>query len=99
MQTRDYGSALQTEIDGWKSKTYGAFARFDEVPAEEMGELRPFLSELKDVVEEHTARLENLSKMCPRGLSAEKPKSHRFAWLKEFWDEVERYQQHRPPHL
>ena len=99
MQTRDYCSALQTELDGWKVKTHGAFARFEEAPADEMEKLRPFLSELKDAVEEHTARLENLSKMCPRDLSAKKPRSHRFAWLKEFWDEVGRYQQHRPPHL
>ena len=51
MEVMDYCSSMRTEVNSWKSKTHGAFARFDEVPAEDMEKLRPFLSELKEVVD------------------------------------------------
>jgi hypothetical protein len=99
MEARDYFSTMQSEVDSWKEKAHEAIGRFDHVPTAEMEKLRPFLDELKEVVEGHIARLEDLSTFCPRELSPPRSKSRRFAKLKEFWDEVGRYYQHRPPHL
>ena len=96
MEAMDYCSTMRTEVNRWKSRTHEAFARFDEVPVGEMEKLRPFLSELKDIVEEHNARLENLSKMCPRELSAEKPKSDRYAEPTTLWQDLKRSVRYRP---
>jgi hypothetical protein len=95
MEAIDYCSTLRTEVNSWKSKTHEAFARLDEVPVEEMEKLRPFLSELKTVFEEHTARLENLSKECPAGFAEKKPESGK---LKSFWQRLGEgeYQWYRP---
>ena len=96
METMDYCSTMRTEVNSLKSKTHDAFARFNEVPLEEMEKLRPFMSELKTVVEEHTARLESLSKMCPSELSAQRPKSERFAKPTTLWQDLKRSLRYRP---
>ena len=96
MEAMDYCSTMRTEVNSWRSKTHDAFARFDEVSLEEMEKLRPFLSELEAVVEEHTARLENLSKLCTSELSAEKPKSDRFTEPKTLWQDLKRSLRCRP---
>ena len=95
MEAIDYCSAMRTEVDSWKSKAHDAFAGFDEVLVEEVEKLRPFLSDLKEVVEEHTARMENLSKMCPNELSAPKPKTDRLA-EPTLWQDLKRSLRYRP---
>ena len=100
MEARDYCSTMRTEVSGWKSKADDAFARFGEVPVEEMEKLRPFLSELKGVVEEHTARLENLSKECPADFAGQKVRNGESAASKRFWQGLrEGHHQWYRPHL
>ena len=95
MEAIDYCSAMRTEVDRWKTKEQDAFAKFDGVPLEEREKLRPFLSELKAVVEEHTARLEDLSKQCPNELSAPKPKTDRLA-EPTLWEDIKRSVRYGP---
>ena len=99
MEARDYFSTMQNEVKNWKEKASDVIGRFDHVPPEEMEKLRPFLDELKVAIEDHVERLEELSTFCPSDVRSPKLKRQRFAWLREFWEEVGRYQQHRPPHL
>ena len=95
MEAIDYCSAMRTEVDRWKTKEQDAFAKFDGVPLEEREKLRPFLSELKAVVEEHTARLENLNKECPVELSAPEPETDRLA-EPTLWQDLKRTLWYRP---
>jgi len=99
MEARDYFLTMQTEVRSWKEKAHNAIGKFDHMATPDMEKLRPFLDELKAVMEGHIARLEDLSTYCPRELNPPRRKSRRFARLKEFWEEVGRYYQHRPPHL
>jgi hypothetical protein len=98
MEAIDYCSTLRTEVNSWKTKAHDAIGRFDELPAEEMEKLHSSLSELKAVVEEHTARLEDLSKMCPEELITKKPKSEseRSAAPRTFWQDLRRSMRYRP---
>ena len=100
MEAMDYCSTMRTEVNSWKSRTHEAFARFDEVPADKMEKLRPFLNELKGVVEEHTARLENLSKECPADFAGQMVKSGKSAALKRSWHKLGEGEYHwYRPHL
>jgi predicted nuclease with TOPRIM domain len=98
MEAKNYCATMQTELDSWKAKTRDAIRKFDTMPAEEMDKLRPFLTELKAVVQEHTARLESLSKECPADLGGERAERGTFAGLKRFWRELGEgeYQWYRP---
>ena len=99
MEARDYCSAMRTEVDSWRSKAHDTIGKFTDVPEEEMEKLRPFLSELKAVVEEHTARLENLSEECPADFAGQKAKNGKFAETKKgFWNRRREgeYQWYRP---
>ena len=95
MEAIDYCSKIRAEVDRWKTKEQDAFAKLDGVPLEEREKLRPFLSELKAVVEEHTARLEGLSNQCPNELSAPKPKADRSA-EPTVWQDLKRSLRYRP---
>jgi len=100
MEAMDYCSTMRTEVNSWKSKANDAFARIGEVPVEEMEKFRPFLSDLKGLVEEHTARLENLSKECPADFAEQKVKNGNFSPLKRFGQGLgERDYQWYRPHL
>ena len=98
MEAIDYCSTMRAEVDGWKIKAHDAIGKLDNVPTEEMEKLRPFFSELKAVIEAHTARLESLSKECPADFAEQKSESGKFSGLKRFWQKLGEgeYQWYRP---
>ena len=95
MEARDYCSALQTEIDGWKSKVHDAIGRFDQMPSGERAVVNPVLRELRTVIEEHTARMEKLSEQCPVELGTKRPEDHQSSRLKRFWRDLGKYRRYR----
>ena len=94
MEARDYCSALQTEVDGWKLKVHDAFGKFEQVPSNEKVRINPFFSELKAVIEEHTARMENLSKQCPAELGGKHHGGDQFTRLRKFWRDLGKYRRY-----
>ena len=95
MEARDYHSNMRLEVDHWKTKAHDVMGRFDDLPTEEMETLRPFLRDLKAVIEEHTARLEDLSMEFPSELNAQRFKTERFTGLKKFWQDLGKYRRYR----
>jgi hypothetical protein len=95
MEARDYCSALQTEIDGWKSKVHNAIGRFDQMPSTGRGVVNPVLSELRTVIEEHTARMEALSEQCAVELGTKRSEDHQPSRLKSFWRDLGKYRRYR----
>ncbi len=95
MEARDYCSALQTEIDGWRTKVYGMFGKFDRMPSDEKEGVAPVLSEIRAVIEEHTARMEKLSEQCPAGLGSQSHEAAHPRRLRKFWEELGQYRRYR----
>jgi hypothetical protein len=95
MEARDYCSALQTEVDGWKSKVHDAFGKLDHVPSSEKASVNPIFSELRAIIEEHTTRMERLSRQCPAELGAQLREGDQFMRLKKFWQDLGKYRRYR----
>ena len=95
MEARDYCSALQTEVDGWKSKVFDAIGKFDQVPSNEEARVKPVLGELRAVIEEHTARMEKLSEQCPAELGPQGREGDQFPRLRRFWQDLGKYRRYR----
>jgi len=95
MEAREYCSALQTEIDGWKSKVHDAIGKFDQVPSDEKARVTPVFGELRAVIEEHTARMEKLSTQCPAELGARRHDSDQLTRLRKFWQDLGQYRRYR----
>ncbi len=95
MEARDYCSALQTEVDGWKSKIHNAFGEFDHMPSSEKAKVNPIFNELRAVIEEHTARMEKLSGQCSTELETHQREGDQITGLKKFWQDLGKYRRYR----
>ena len=95
MEARHYCSALQTEINGWKSKVHDAIGRFNQMPPNERVVVTPVFSELRTIIEEHTARMEKLSEQCPTELGTQRPEDHQFSRFRSFWRDLGKYRRYR----
>jgi hypothetical protein len=95
MNVNEYRSALQSELDDWKERVRNHIGKFEDLPPEDKKSVGPFVSELKEVIQEHTRRMERLNEDCRIELEAVRP--HRDgSRMQKFWDDVAKYRRFRP---
>jgi hypothetical protein len=95
MENRHFCHALQSELDDWKERVRNHVGRFEDLPPKEKESVGPFVSELKDVIQEHTRRMERLSEACRVEFEGGRPHSVRSRWGK-FWTDVAEHRRYRP---
>ena len=99
MEATEYCASLQSEVAKWKARVHDVEERFDKLPSEEKGKVIPFVNELHSVIEEHTARMEELSRECPVDLGHKKSPRSRFGGLRKLWEGLGDYHFRYRPHL
>jgi hypothetical protein len=95
MEKRNFCYALQSELDEWKQRVRNHIGRFEDLPPKEKESIGPFVTELKDVIDEHTRRMARLNEKCQLELVAVRPQRGGSRWRK-FWADVARHRRYRP---
>jgi len=99
MEAKEYYGALQSELTEWKGKAHDVVGKFEEIPTETKNRLRPFLDEIRSVIEEHTARMEALGGAFPAKWRSERAQKRRPSILRRIADEVTKYHAWHIRHL
>jgi hypothetical protein len=99
MEATEYCASLQSEVAKWKAKVHDMEEKFDKLPSEEKGRVTPFVKELHTVIEEHTARMEELSRECPVDLGHGKTRKSKPGGLRKLWEGLGDYHFWYRPHL
>jgi len=65
MEVKDYCRAMETELAGWKAKIYDLSRKIENLPTADKEKVSPHVEDLHIIVEELTARIDQLEKECP----------------------------------
>jgi hypothetical protein len=95
MEAQDYCGDLKSAVSEWKTKTQAVMGEFETIGGEEKEKIDPLVMELRTITEQHTARMEELSKQCPNELTEGGIKKQRPGRFKNFWEELGEYRRYR----
>ena len=95
MEARNYCGDLQSAVTEWKAEIHAVMGEFETICGEGKEKIEPLVTELRTITEQHTARMEELSKLCPTELTEGGTKGRRSARFKRFWQELGEYRRYR----
>jgi hypothetical protein len=95
MEAQDYCGSLESAVSEWKTKIRAVMGEFEAIGGEEKEKIDPLVMELHTITEQHTARMEELSRQCPKELVESGTKKRKSARFKHFWDELAEYRRYR----
>lgn len=95
MEAQDYCRDLKSAVTEWKTKIHAVIGEFETIGSEDKEKVDPLFNELRTIVEQHTARMEELSKQCPSELIEVETKKRGSARLQNFWEELSEYRRYR----
>ena len=72
MDVLDYCKGMETEMTAWKAKLYDAMRKVDKQGSADKEKVLPNITDLNMLLEEMTARVENLKTECPSDWSPDK---------------------------
>jgi predicted nuclease with TOPRIM domain len=65
MDVKDFCAGMETELMAWKAKLYDTWRKFEKLGTAEREKIQPKIEDLHMVVEELSARLDQLKTECP----------------------------------
>ena len=65
MELKDYCSAMESELTGWKAKMYDVVRRVDSLPGVEKDKILSTVGDLHILLEEFSVRVDQLRNECP----------------------------------
>ena len=95
METQDYCRDLKSALSDWKTKIHTVVGEFETISGGEKEKADPLVSELRAITEQHTARMEELSKRCPTEPTAAGSNERRSVRFKKRWQELAEYRRYR----